>query len=326
MKDVNGNNKFDPKTDKIGFQKDVVSIPNDTLYEIELFKEELAFKAVNAMQASGNRITLGYEGNPKDVKIELKKGVEQIPFKLTKLASKDSLNIWFKAQKNDSLAVEVVNGKYKKTFTLKVKDQKKDSLSIGNERSDVLHFRNRFSVQSNSFIEKIDASKIKFIRKDSTNVKFTTEHDQYNQKVYFDFEKQALEKYKITLFPGAIVDFNGKQNDTLDYSFVTKVETDYGNLRVKLENVKRFPVIVELTTLDGKVIASATSDKETAINFDLVEPQVFTLRLIYDDNKNKIWDTGNFLEKRQAEEVIYFPKQIDVRANWDVEQPFDVGK
>jgi hypothetical protein len=189
-----------------------------------------------------------------------------------------------------------------------------------------LHFRNRFSVQCNSFIEKIDASKIKFIRKDSTNVKFTTEHDQYNQKVYFDFEKQALEKYKITLFPGAIVDFNGKQNDTLDYSFVTKVETDYGNLRVKLENVKRFPVIVELTTLDGKVIASATSDKETALNFDLVEPQVFTLRLIYDDNKNKIWDTGNFLEKRQAEEVIYFPKQIDVRANWDVEQPFDVGK
>jgi uncharacterized protein (DUF2141 family) len=326
MKDVNGNNKFDPKTDKIGFQKEVISIPNDTLYEIELFKEELAFKAVNAVQASGNRITLGYEGNPKDVKIELKKGVEKIPFKVTKLASKDSLNIWFKAQKNDSLAVEVVNGKFKKTFALKVKDQKKDSLSIGNERSDVLHFRNRFAVQSNSFIEKIDASKIKFIRKDSTNVKFTTEHDPYNQKVYFDFEKQPLEKYKITLFPGAIVDFNGKQNDTLDYSFVTKVETDYGNLRVKLENVKRFPVIVELTNPDGKIIASATSDKETALNFDLVEPQLFTLRLIYDDNKNQIWDTGSFLEKRQAEEVIYFPKQIDVRANWDVEQPFDVGK
>ena len=224
------------------------------------------------------------------------------------------------------MAVEVVNGKFKKTFALKVKDQKKDSLSIGNERSDVLHFRNRFAVQSNSFIEKIDASKIKFIRKDSTNVKFTTEHDPYNQKVYFDFEKQPLEKYKITLFPGAIVDFNGKQNDTLDYSFVTKVETDYGNLRVKLENVKRFPVIVELTNPDGKIIASATSDKETALTFDLVEPQLFTLRLIYDDNKNQIWDTGSFLEKRQAEEVIYFPKQIDVRANWDVEQPFDVGK
>ncbi|MBP6099439.1 MAG: hypothetical protein KA488_02290, partial [Flavobacterium sp.] len=76
----------------------------------------------------------------------------------------------------------------------------------------------------------------------------------------------------------------------------------------------------------GKIIASATSDKATEISFDLVEPQLFTLRLIYDDNKNQLWDTGSFLEKRQAEEVIYFPKQIDVRANWDVEQPFDVGE
>jgi hypothetical protein len=31
------------------------------------------------------------------------------------------------------------------------------------------------------------------------------------------------------------------------------------------------------------------------------------------------------LEKRYAEEVIYFSKQIDVRANWDVDQVFDVS-
>ena len=29
-------------------------------------------------------------------------------------------------------------------------------------------------------------------------------------------------------------------------------------------------------------------------------------------------------EKKQAEEVIYFPKEIDVRANWDVDQGFDL--
>lgn len=326
MKDVNGNNKFDPKTDKIGFQKDILSFPNDTLYEIELFKEVVPFKAVNAVQASANRLTLGYEGDAKEVKIELKKGTEKIPFKVSKLANKDSLNIWFKAQKNDSLAIDVVKGAYKKSFVMKVKEQKKDSIIFTNERGSDLHFRDRFSLYSNTVIDRIDVSKIKFIDKDSTDVAFKTQYDEYNQKVYFDFEKKPVEKYRLTLFPGALIDFNEKQNDTLVYDFSTKSETDYGNLRVKLENVKRFPVILELTTQDGKIIASATSDKETAINFDLVEPQLFTLRLIYDDNKNQVWDTGSFLEKRQAEEVIYFPKQIDVRANWDVEQPFDVGK
>ena len=34
---------------------------------------------------------------------------------------------------------------------------------------------------------------------------------------------------------------------------------------------------------------------------------------------------GNYLEKRQPEEVIYFSKEIDVRANWDVEQVFDLS-
>ena len=65
--------------------------------------------------------------------------------------------------------------------------------------------------------------------------------------------------------------------------------------------------------------------KNTRIEFNLIRPALFSLRAIYDENKNKEWDTGNYLEKRQAEEVIYFPKEIDVRANWDVEQVFDLS-
>lgn len=325
LKDANGNNKFDPKTDKIGFQKDPVYIPNDTLYEVELFKESLPFKAVNAVQASANRLTLGYEGDAKDVKIELKKGASNIPFRISKLENKDSLNIWFEAQKNDSIAINVSKTNYQKSFKIKVKEQKKDSLSIYNDRSDVLHYRNRYALQSKTWIEKIDPTKILFVNKDSTAVKYKTETDTYNQKVYLDFEKQPLEKYKLTLLPGAFIDINQKQNDTLRFEFSTKTEADYGNLRIKLERVKRFPVIVEITNQDGKIVASATSDKAKEINFELIEPQLYTLRLIYDDNKNKQWDTGNFLQKQQAEEIIYFPKTIDVRANWDVEQPFDVG-
>jgi hypothetical protein len=40
--------------------------------------------------------------------------------------------------------------------------------------------------------------------------------------------------------------------------------------------------------------------------------------------QNKVYDTGNYLEK-YAEEVIYFSKEIDIRANWDVEQIFDLS-
>jgi hypothetical protein len=49
------------------------------------------------------------------------------------------------------------------------------------------------------------------------------------------------------------------------------------------------------------------------------------LRAIYDDNKNKAYDPGNFLAKQYAEEVIYYSKEVEVRANWDVVQAFDLS-
>ena len=121
-----------------------------------------------------------------------------------------------------------------------------------------------------------------------------------------------------------MIDFYEQNNDTLKYNFTTKNLSDYGNIKVQLLNVKRFPIIIELTNKEGKVLATEYSEKRTTIDFNLLEPNTYTLRVIYDDNKDKQWNPGNYLEKRQSEEVIYFPKEVDVRANWDVEQPFDL--
>jgi hypothetical protein len=72
-------------------------------------------------------------------------------------------------------------------------------------------------------------------------------------------------------------------------------------------------------------VATEYSESKTKVAFNLIDPALYSLRVVYDDNKNAVWDTGNYLEKRQAEEIIYFSKEIDVRANWDVEQVFDVS-
>lgn len=326
IKDINNNNKFDPKYDKIGFQKDFITLPNDTLFQLELFKEDLPFKALKVSQSSGNRALLGYEGNSKDVKVEVKKNNEPIAFKVSKFPKKDSLQLWFKPMKNDSISINITKEKYSQNFILKLKDQKKDTLSFSAERSGNLPLREKFKINSTIPIDRIDNSKIKLINKDSANIAFTTLYDEWNQQVVFDFDKQPLEKYALKLLPGALVDFYEKSNDTLNYKFATQNTSDFGNLRVKLENVKRFPVIIELTDKDGKILATEYSEQNTNIEFNLLEPNKFTLRIIYDDNKDKIWNSGSYLEKRQSEEVIYFPKEIDVRTNWDVEQPFDVGK
>lgn len=326
LKDKNNNNKYDPKIDKIGFQKDFIKMPNDTLYQLDLFKEKTPFNVTKVAQASGSKLILAYQGNSKGTKVEVKRAGEILPHKLTKFQGKDSLQIWVKMAKTDSLNVSVFNEKFDKTFGLKIKDQKKDSLNFKSVQDNVLPLRDKFTVASTVPLVDFDNSKMSLLNKSKKEVKYTTEYDEMQQELKFVFDKEPSQKYKLTILPKSLTDFYGRTNkDTLKYNFETKELSEYGNLKVKLERVKRFPVIVQLTDDKGKVMYETFSDKATEVNFDLIEPNKYTLRLIYDDNKNQLWDPGNFIEQRQSEEVIYFSNELDVRNNWDVEQPFDLG-
>ena len=321
----NGNNKYNPKSDKIGFQKQYITVPNDTVFEVELFKEKLPFKAIKPTQVSGNRLLMAYEGDPKDIKVAVKNGSEIIPSLITQFPKKDSVQVWFKPIKTDSLQVVVEKDSFMKDFIVKLKKQKSDTLSISPVLSGTLPLRERFALSSLTPLVTFDKSKISIFNKDSIAVPFETEYDDFQQKLYLNFNREALEKYKIQLLPSALTDFFEKSNDTLTYTIATKNGSDYGNIRVLLENVKRYPLILELTDKDGKVKATTYTESNPTIEFLALEPDKYTLRIIYDDNNNKVWDSGNYMERKQSEEVIYFPKEIDVRANWDVEQPFDLG-
>lgn len=320
----NGNNKFNPKIDKIGFQKQYITIPNDTVFEVELFKENIPFKAIKPSLDAGNKLLMGFEGKAKNVKITVKNGEEIIPSIVTQIPKKDSINIWFKPIKVDSLKIAVQKDTFDKEFMVKIKTQKADTLSVSPEFGGNLPLRERFTLNTNIPLVKFDRSKMYISNKDSIAVPFTTDYDEFEQKLFFNFIKEPLERYKISLFPGALIDFYDKPNDTLTFRIATKNTSDYGNLRITLGNVKKFPVIVELTDKAGKVQATEYTENNAVVEFIGIEPAIYTLRIIYDDNKNKVWDTGSFMEKRQSEEVIYFPKNIDVRANWDVEQPFNL--
>lgn len=332
LKDANNNNRFNPKSEKIAFHKEYVKIPNDTLHALELFKEILPFKATKPYQGSGNKIVVPYEGDPKKAVVSLKNGSTILETKVSKFPEKDSLQVWFKPVKADSLDIKISKDKFEKEFTVRYKDQKQDTLNISATPSNTIHPRETFTWKSSTPLVKIDNSKIKLFNKDSVAVAFKTTYDEFYQEVKLDFAREPLEKYTVQAFPGALTDFFEKTNDTLQYRLTTQNVSDYANMSIILKNVKQFPVIVELTNSKGDVVASQYSEGNTLIEFIGLQPASFMLRAIYDENKNGIWDTGNYLEKRQPEEVIYFKDpankdEINVRANWDyLDQVFDLSK
>ena len=331
VKDENSNYRFNPKEDKIGFHQQFITVPNDTVFDLKLFKEVPINKTIKTTQASANRLLLGYEGEPSQLKVSLAKAGENYPVLLTKFPKKDSVQIWHKPikwpsktkedkAKIDSVAVVVTNGKDRQNFVVKLKGLKVDSLSVKPVFSGVLPLKNEFELETTTPIVKWDESKISIKRKDSSLVAFTVVNDNWNQKLHLAFAKEALEKYKIQLLPGALTDFMEQTNDTLVYKIETKNTSEYGNLVLNFNNPKRFPLMVELLDKSGEVLEQAVMERQQPMPFTLIKPEKYILRVTYDDNQNKMWDAGNFLAKRQSEEVYYFPKEIDVRANWDVEQ------
>lgn len=330
LKDANNNYRFDPKADKIAFLPNTVSIPTDTIYELNLFQEKRPFKAIKPTQASSNRLIAAYEGDSKDMKVTVRNGTNVIPTKTTQFPEKDSLQVWLPRNiAADSLLVTVAKYDSIKDFTVKLKEMKAvDSLSFNAKQRGGIHFREKFTLNTSTPLVSIDSTKISLVNKDSIAVPFRLNHKEFEQALEFDFAKEENQKYTFTMLPGAFRDFYEKENDTLSYALSTKTLAEYGNLRVTLQNVNRFPLILEITGDDDKVMASHYSEGETVINFDAILPGTYYFRVIYDDNKNGEWDSGSYLEKKQPEEVIYFlgPDRAGVRvnSNWDVDEVFNL--
>jgi len=55
------------------------------------------------------------------------------------------------------------------------------------------------------------------------------------------------------------------------------------------------------------------------VEFPLLAPGKYALKIIYDENNNGVWDTGRYLKNRQPEKVIRYTKELIIRANWDTE-------
>ena len=50
----------------------------------------------------------------------------------------------------------------------------------------------------------------------------------------------------------------------------------------------------------------------------------YFIRAFIDSNNNGKWDTGNLVKHIQPENVYYYPKKLNVKANWEFEETWDL--
>ncbi len=327
LKQKNYDYKFKPASDKIAFYPDTINIPRDSSFNLALFKEILDYKLARPSEVTKQHIVFGYNGIAKDIKIELLSQVTD-SFKSIQAfeSDKDTLNYWFNTPNLDSLQFKVSNKEAIDTVMVKLRAQKFDSLVVGSLNKSVLNFNDDFKLLSNQPITKVDDSKIILMDKDSVKTPFKTVISELKTQLHFKFEKEPNKAYRLMLLPNAIQTFFESNTDTIRYLFGTKKITELGSVFLSFAHVKSYPIIVELTDLKTKVIQSRYLEKPQEVSFLNIDPEKYLIRVIYDENKNSVWDTGNFLKHINPEEVIYFKNELDVRANWEITEVFDLAK
>lgn len=326
LKDFNNNFQYNPKDDKIAFSETYINIPTDSFFTLKLFKEIPNFKLIRPLEKRVGKIIFGYEGEKKGLDIQLltktPKGFKSF---ISKEKDKDTLNYWFTPFETDSLQFLVKKDTFEKKYTVKLRTKKLDSLEISAPIRNSLHPKDTFYLESNFPFATVNTKNIYITDQDTLAVAFNPSFNKEKTKLYIDFERTRNGKYQIDMLPDSFKTFHGKTNDTLQYFLNTKDIEDFAILELNIKNDKNKTIIVELISENGdKVFEKRTTSKSENYEFVDLQPSTYLVRITFDDNKNKKWDTGNFLNKKQPEKIYYYGTELKMKANWTLNETIDI--
>jgi len=128
-------------------------------------------------------------------------------------------------------------------------------------------------------------------------------------------------KYRLNIDSAAITSVYGEHNKAFSQELSVRNLEDYSNLTVRLTGADS-TAIVELLSSSGDSIRVARAVDGRAV-FRYVQPGSYFLRMFFDTDGNGEWTTG-ILDSIQPEEVAYYPKKIELKRNWDIEQDWDI--
>ena len=327
LEDKAGNYFFDQNIDKIGFVDRLIELPQDSILDFRLFQEKANFFWDKPYFINEHHIALAYYGERED---ESYKMVSQVPESFESLVTQnretDTLDYWFRGAELDSLQFEFNIKDSLQIKTVYFKNPIPDSLVVDKNTSGSLRLLEKFELKTNLPITEVNSEQVKVTNIDTLPVPASLKIQENYDRITIDFEVIPNDRYEITLLPNALVDFWGNTNDTLVYRTSTKKIEDYGNIFLRVQHQSPHPYIIELLKGDEVFRRYDTPLEGGNYSFKLLDAAKYRVRLIEDANQNKKWDTGNYLEKIQPEQVIYYWKEIDVRANWDMNETFNTSQ
>ena len=132
------------------------------------------------------------------------------------------------------------------------------------------------------------------------------------------------DEYRLNIDSLAFQGVYGLHTDKVEKSLKVKTLEDYGTLYLNITGAGPHAIVQLLNSSDAVIRQQPVTDKGTCDFYFLQPSTKYYIRLFNDSNNNGKWDTGSYEQKLQAEEVYYFPKVWEMKANFEFEENWDI--
>ncbi|MES2396640.1 MAG: Ig-like domain-containing protein [Bacteroidota bacterium] len=359
LKDANSNYKYDSESESVGFIDALIDVAEKKNILIDVFQEpskKLFLKKTN--YNSYGKISFIFNKPADSIRIEpLNVTFSDKDVFLDYSKNKDTLNYWFRKDDKDSIILQIKNGNtIIDTVDFKI-IKKEDALKsrrnplrlvvvnspAGNQNVDLnaefkIIFNNPLDpvLFNNNISREINLIEDTIPMKDHKNLFYTLEpfntisinnkligKDGSTKVVPVVFKENT--SYHLFIPPGTFTDIFGLTNDTIKIDFKTREEKFYGTLKLNLDiPVTAGNYIIQLLDEKESIVKESNINKSETLFYEYLYPKKYKLKIIYDNNANYKWDTGNLLQKLQPEKVIYNAEPVNTRPNWDLELEWKV--
>ncbi len=269
-------------------------------------------------------------------------------------ADNDSITLWVTdslVYKNDSIRLKIdyirtdsLNNNYIDTDTLNFNFRRpareRRAARNADEEPAVRFLGVNTNIQSS--FETYHPIRIEFeqpvVRFDTTLVRLSREVDSVFTPISYQFEVDSLNprryflrhrwepegKYELHIDSATVFSEYGLWNNAVNQSFTVKGLDQYANLEITLQGLPPGKAaFVELLDKSDKPFRKR-SVQNSEVRFQDLPPGEIFLRLVIDENEDGVWTTGNYEERRQPEQVYYYPGKLTLRAYSDYFEDWNI--
>lgn len=330
INDINSNYLFDLPNEEIAFQKETIQLDsNSSGNTIHLFEEDGGLQFVEkAENKTFGKIDIVLNQPTEELIITpLGQSFKKKWYIEEKNTTGDSLIIWLLVQDAfDDLELEIKDG-IEIIDTVKIKimqsDEFQDStLFVSTNTNRILELNQNIIINlARPFVNyNFDSLKL---YEDSTLIITPTIKEIGLTKLGLIYNFKENAEYDIFMTPGSIEDVFGLKNDTLNVHLKTKKEADYGIINLTVTPNFTHNYIIQFFQKENVIQENYLKDSSN-IKYKYLLPGDYKMKLIIDNNNNQKWNTGNYIKGLQPEKVIYYEKELIIKANWENDINWDI--